>query len=44
MSSERATNLTVTLSQWVERVLKLCNVIKFQEYRNIRFSDGLGIF
>ena len=38
MSSERAANLTVALSYSVQRV-KLCNAMKFQQYRNIRFSD-----
>jgi len=42
MSSERAVNLTVALSQSVQRV-KLCNAIKFQQYRNIRFSDDFSI-
>jgi len=39
MSSEHATNLMGTLSQSVQRV-KLCNAIKFQQYKNIRFSDN----
>jgi len=43
MSSERAANLTVALSQSVQRV-KFCNTIKFQQYRNIRFSDDFSIF
>jgi len=38
MSSERAANLTVALSQSVQRV-KLCNESKFQQYKNIHFSD-----
>jgi len=38
MSSERATNLIDNLSQSVQRV-KLCNAIKFQQKKNIRFSD-----
>ena len=39
MSSERATNLPVTLSQPVQHMSKLCSAIKFQQYRNIPFSD-----
>ena len=42
MSSERAANLTVALSQSVQRV-KLRNAMKFQQYRNIRFSDDFSI-
>jgi len=42
MSSERGANLTVALSQSVQRV-KLCNAMKFQQYRNIRFSDDFSI-
>ena len=37
MSSERATSLIGTLSQSVR--VKLCDAIKFQQYKNIRFSD-----
>jgi len=42
MSSERAVNLTVALSHSVQRV-KLCNAMKFQQYRNIHFSDDFSI-
>ena len=37
MSSERMTNLMDNLSQSVR--VKLCNAIKFQQGKNIRFSD-----
>ena len=42
MSTERATNLIDNLSQSVQRV-KLCNAIKFQQKKNIRFSDDFSI-
>jgi len=42
MSSEREANLTVALSQSAQRV-KLCNAMKFQQYRNIRFSDDFSL-
>ena len=41
MSSESAANLTVALSHSVR--VKLCNAMKFQQYRNIRFSDDFSI-
>ena len=39
-----ATNLTVTLSQSVQRLSKVRNAVKFQQYRNITFHDDLGYF
>ena len=36
-----ATNLKVTLSQSVQRVSKVRNAVKFQQYRNIIFHDDL---
>ena len=34
-------NLTVTLSQSVQRLSKVRNSVKFQQYRNIIFRDDL---